>query len=90
MKVLTKKMKSSEKDQKRYVERMLREANELDAEFVVWFVVADYDKLWGVLKWAVLFNPLIRAWKDTGLYDGDLKPRPALEVWDEWLDKPVR
>jgi hypothetical protein len=90
MKVLTKKMKSSEADQKRYVERMLREAAELDAEFVVWFVVADYDKLWGVLKWAVLFNPLMRAWKDTGLYDGDLKPRPALEVWDEWLAKPVK
>lgn len=90
MKVLTKKMRSSEKDQKRYTERMLREAAELDAEFVVWFVVADYDKLWGVLKWAVLFNPLMRAWKDTGLYDGDLEPRPALEVWDDWLAKPVK
>ncbi len=90
MKVFGKKMPSSADDQKRYTERMLREAAELDAEFVVWFVVADYDELWGVLKWAVAFNPLMRAWKDTGLFDGDLKPRPALGVWDEWLTKPRR
>ena len=69
---------------------MLQEADELDAQFVIWFVVADYDELWGVLKWMVMFNPLMRAWKDTGLYDGDLNPRPALQVWDDWLAKPVR
>ncbi|MCB1842055.1 MAG: hypothetical protein KDI09_03755 [Halioglobus sp.] len=88
MKVFGKKMPGSADAQKRYTQRMLREAAELDAEFVVWFVIADYDELWGVLKWAVMFNPLMRAWKDTGLFDGDLKPRPALQVWDEWLAKP--
>jgi hypothetical protein len=88
--VLTKTMPGSPEGQKRYAERMLREAAELDAQFVIWFVIADYDELWGVLKWVVMFNPLIRAWKDTGLYDGDLNPRPALQVWDEWLAKPVR
>lgn len=75
-------------DQKDYTARMLSEANNLDAEFVVWFVVADYDDLWTVLKFVVLFNPLAKAWKDTGLYDGDLEPRPAMKVWDQWLAKP--
>lgn len=89
LKVLNKKMPGSDEAQRLYTERMLRDAAELDAQFVVWFVVADYDELWGVLKWMVLFNPLIRAWKDTGLYDGELEPRPALQVWDQWLAKPV-
>jgi hypothetical protein len=38
----------------------------------------------------VLFNPLMKAWKDTGLYDGELRARPALEVWDGWLRRPLR
>ncbi|MDZ7784561.1 MAG: hypothetical protein U5K56_17025 [Halioglobus sp.] len=36
------------------------------AQFVVWFVIADYDDLWGVLKWAVMFNPLMRALEGYG------------------------
>ena len=88
--VLTKTMPGSAEGQKLYMERMLREAAELEAQFVIWFVIADYDELWGVLKWMVMFNPLMRAWKDTGLYDGDLNGRPALQVWDEWLAKPVK
>jgi len=75
-------------DQKQYATRMLSEANALDAQFVVWFVVADYDDLWTVLKFVVLFNPLAKAWKDTGLYDGELNPRPAMDVWDAWLARP--
>ena len=83
------KQPGSPEAQKQYTKRLLSEASKLEAEFVIWFVVADYDSLWGVLKWVVMFNPLFKAWKDTGLYDGDLNPRPALEVWDRWLDKPV-
>lgn len=76
--------------QKQYVERLMNEAQKNRAEFVIWFVVADYDELWSVLKFVVMFNPLARAWKDTGLFDGDLKPRPALQVWDHWLHKPYK
>jgi hypothetical protein len=76
--------------QDRYVQWMLSEAAKRDAEFVIWFVVADYDDLWTVLKWVVMFNPLAKAWKDTGLFDGDLKPRPALDTWDRWLERPRR
>lgn len=82
-------IKSNKREQKAYVERLLSDAQMLNAEFVVWFVVADYDELWGVLKFFVNFSELVRAWKDTGLFDGNLNARPALETWDEWLDKPL-
>ena len=82
--------KGTSEEQKQYVEWMLSEANRLDAQFVIWFVITDYDELWGVLKWVVMFNPLAKAWKDTGLYDGELKPRPALQSWDNWLSKSVK
>jgi hypothetical protein len=74
--------------QEEYVSRLMLEATDLDAEFVVWFVVADYDELWTVLKFMVMFNPLVKAWKDTGLFDGDQNPRLALKIWDYWLKKP--
>ncbi len=85
----TKTFKGTPEEQKKYLKWMLSEANRLDAQFVVWFVIADYDKLWSVLKWVVMFNPLAKAWKDTGLYDGALKPRPSLKIWDHWLRKPI-
>lgn len=74
-------------DQDAYVERLLTAADDMDAEFVVWFVVADYDELWTELGPLVNFNPLFRAWKDTGLFDGNLTPRPALTTWDDWLSR---
>lgn len=87
--VYWKTFKGTPEDQAKYVKWMLSEANRLDAQFVVWFVITDYDELWTVLKFIVMFDPLIKAWKDTGLYDGDLRPRPALGIWDQWLSKPV-
>jgi len=86
----TKTFKSTPDEQNQYVQWMLSEANRLDAKFVVWFVITDYDDLWTVLKWVVMFNPLAKAWKDTGLYDGDLKPRPALKTWDNWHKRSVK
>jgi len=86
----TKTFKGTPEEQKQYVQWMLSEANRLDAQFVIWFVITDYDDLWTVLKWVVMFNPLAKAWKDTGLYDGDLKPRPALKTWDNWRNRSVQ
>ena len=87
---IIKKMPGSAQQQVEYVNRLMNEATALNAEFVIWFIVADYDKLWTVLRFVTFFNPLGKAWKDTGLFDGDLKPRPALQSWDEWLRKPRR
>ena len=82
--------KGSEALQKQYVEWLLMEAQREKMEFVVWFLVADYDDLWSVMRFMVGFSPLMRAWKDIGFFDGDLQPRAALAVWDAWLAVSAR
>ncbi len=77
----------NETEQKKYVQRLLMEAAKLDAEFVIWFVSIDYDKLWDIMSDAGA-SPWLKQWRDTGLYNGELKPRPSLSVWDAWLNVP--
>lgn len=77
----------TEEWQEDYVVKLLTQANDLDAEFVAWFVLRDYDRL------AEHFDPASREalniWKDTGLFDGDGGERTGLLVWDDWLGLPV-
>jgi len=69
-----------------YVARLFEEAEAIDAAFVVWFSVVDYDALWsGVLA----ENDVAAIWRDTGLYDETLAPRPALTTWDRWFVRPL-
>lgn len=70
--------------QKDYASKLLENAQTLDVRTVVWWCPIDYDKL---LEGEDAI-PAAYLWKDTGLYDGDLKPRPALEVWESWRKKP--
>jgi predicted GH43/DUF377 family glycosyl hydrolase len=65
------------------VEFLLRDAVQKKAEFVIWFVPFDYDRLWDKIG-----NPQEqwkRTWKDTGLVDEKFLPRPAVKVWDSYL-----
>ncbi|MBN2079510.1 MAG: hypothetical protein JW838_11135 [Spirochaetes bacterium] len=64
--------------QRDYVNRLLSEADRLGLRFVVYFLVRDYDALW-----VQLGSPenILKAWRDTGLYDENGNPRPALEAW---------
>ncbi len=69
--------------QRDYMEFLLRDAVQKQAEFVTWFVPIDYDRLWDKVgtpeaEWA-------RTWRDSGLLDENLSPRPALKVWDAYL-----
>ena len=73
---------SDEDKQNAYVRKMLAEANTLDAAFVVWFSVVDFDDLWSNTLGE---DDLSKIWKDTGLYDEGLNERKGLESWDEWL-----
>ena len=68
-----------------YVEALCIEANALDAQFLTWFAVTDFDTLWAETLGG---DPLAAIWRDTGLYDGLVSPRPALNVWDTWHAKP--
>jgi len=75
--------------QTHYVDFLLRSANRLNAEFVVWFVLRDYDAAWEALE-ELGFPEAFKIWKDTGLFDGEGRPREGLKVWDRWLARPIR
>jgi hypothetical protein len=63
-----------------YMTELFAEAAALNAEFVVWWALVDFDALWnGVLGQ----DPVARIWRDTGLFDEALNARPALDVWQQ-------
>ena len=75
-------------DQARYVGALLEEAERLEAEFVIWYVPVDYDALWARLE-SMGMSEWFAQWMRTGLWSSDFQPRPALEVWSEWLALPT-
>jgi len=77
-------LKGREEWQAEYVNFMFNELNKLGAEFVVWFVIRDYDLLWEKTGRVEFF----KIWRDTGLIDGNGNPRLALRIWDAWLKLP--
>lgn len=78
-------VRSDDATQRNYIERMLNEAENLNAGFVIWFTAVDYNALWnGILG----RYDLAAIWRDTGLYDETMRPRPALDTWQEWLRRP--
>lgn len=81
-------VKSNAEWQRAYVEKLLGEAKDLNALFVVWWSVADFDKLWNTFPENV--KDIGKIWRDTGLYDENLEARPGLKVWDSWLARPVK
>jgi hypothetical protein len=75
--------------QARYADLLLRQAQAHRAEFVVWFVLRDYDKGMATLRQLGAAAEAAPVWKDMGLIDGEGRKRPALRVWDAWLRLPV-
>lgn len=70
-----------------YVQRLLQDLAAVDTRFVTWFFTRDYDSLWATNLQQSPNAPLFRQWRDDGLYAGDGQPRPALDVWREWLSR---
>ncbi len=68
-----------------YMVELFAEAEALDAEFVVWWALVDFDALWNT---ALAQDPVARIWRDTGLFDESLNPRPALDVWQQQFVLP--
>lgn len=67
-----------------YVDTLLSAANALDAEFVIWWSLIDYDALWeGVLA----EDDVAAIWRDIGLIDPMLNERPGLSSWDTYLSR---
>lgn len=73
--------------QDQYVDWILRHADALDAEFVIWFVSRDYDALWSRVE-SQGVPELFKLWRNTGFIDAANHTRPALERWDQWLTLP--
>jgi hypothetical protein len=46
----------------------------------------DFDTLW---ETSFGGDPIAAIWRDTGLYDGELAPRVALDAWENWRAKPL-
>lgn len=69
--------------QRAYAKRLLEDAQDLEMEFVIWFTSVDYDRIWDLMA-AAGVSELFKAWRDTGMYDQDLRRRPAARVWDRF------
>lgn len=67
-----------------FVIRLLTESQQMNAEFVIWWTITDFDALWNDTLGQ---DPLAKIWKDIGFYDEDQMPRSGLESWTEWLEK---
>lgn len=80
-------IEGSEAAQLAYVDRLIKEATDINAVFITWFFTRDFDEFWEAQLQDSPIAPTIRLWKDTGLYDGEGNPRQALELWQDTLDK---
>jgi hypothetical protein len=74
--------------QQQYILRLIDEMDALDGRFITLFFTRDFDDFW---ESDLQYDPnarLIRTWRDTGLYDGQGNPRPALDTWLAALQRP--
>lgn len=76
---------ADEQLQRAFVEALFEQCQQLQCLLINWFTVADYDRLWQFIGQ----DPVSQLWRDTGLYDDQLNPRPALDLWRQWLARPV-
>lgn len=76
-----------------YLRFLLDEAARLNGKFVVWTIPRDCDALHERLARDPATAPMadfFRIFKDTGLLDGDGKPRKSFETWSKWLALPKK
>jgi len=73
--------------QLKYVTKLLNECNNLQAEFLVYWEIRDYDLGWTYLNSTGIKDQATATWKDIGLFDGNGISRPSLNAWNDWLNK---
>ena len=52
--------------------------------FVVWFLAIDYDKLYAKMPPG---SEVMQLWRNIGLLDGELQPKPAWPIWQAEVGK---
>jgi hypothetical protein len=76
---------SDEQKQADWMAYLLESAYEYEFQFIINFVVRDYDQLWEAIG---ALEDLTIAWRDTGLYDENGVERLALRLWRDALALP--
>lgn len=77
-------VKATKQWQADYLTKLFNHCNDLDAEFVAWFVYRDYDMLY---DHTVDPPDILKVWRDNGLLDGAGNKRPSHEVWQNWMTR---
>ena len=75
------KAKGKEEWQRDYLQKLMVHANDMKAEFVIWFIYRDYDAIYDLNP-----NDVFRIWRDTGLKDEAGRERESYELWKEWME----
>jgi hypothetical protein len=71
--------------QTRYVRELAQTARRDNYLFVVWFLAVDYDRLYERLGGDKPGNEVNLLWRNIGLWDGEMRPKPALREWQAAL-----
>jgi len=78
-------MRGDVPSQTKYVRALVNRAKADGYLFVVWFLAVDYDKLYARMP----DNPgkeVNLLWRNSGLLDGELRPKPAFAEWKRAVD----
>jgi hypothetical protein len=67
--------------QARYVKELAQFAERDNYLFVVWFLAVDYDRLYERMGGDKPDNEVNLMWRNIGLWDGEMRPKPALAEW---------
>lgn len=78
-------MKGDPDTQARYVRELAQFAERDNYLFVVWYLTVDYDKLYERMGGNTAANEVNLLWRNIGLWDGEVRPKPALAEWKRAL-----
>lgn len=77
-------IKGSSVLQAAYVREVFEIARRDRYAFVIWFLAIDYDKLYAKMPPG---SEVMQLWRNIGLLDGDLHPKPGWAVWQAEIPK---
>ena len=77
-------IESDQVRQQKYFKDLLEACTKRKAEFVINFVLRDYDQLWVQIGSPTDLNI---AWRDSGLYDENGNTRMAYTIWRDYLSR---
>ena len=67
-----------------YVKDLFEIARRDRYAFVIWFLAIDYDKLYAKMPPG---SEVMQLWRNIGLLDGDVRPKPAWEIWKAGVER---